>query len=87
MCKIKSNIICCKEKTINNYEIAVDIIVKELLFSIHEELNKNIKISNKSGIHNINNEDDENNNDENKNSDFANEKTVISASIKKFSEK
>ncbi len=76
-----------KERTINNYEISVGDLVPELLVNIHKELNKYVQISNKPGINSINNEDDDNNNDGEENIDFTNEKEVISASIKKFTER
>ena len=85
--KLRVILFATKERTINNYEIPPSSIVKELFFSMHDELNKYVKSSKKAGINNINNEDDNNNNDENENIDFTNEKSVISASIKKFTEK
>ena len=86
--KLRVILFAIKERTINNYEISANSIVKELLFSMHAELNKYVKSSNKLGINNINNEDDDdNNNDANENIDYTNEKEVISLSIKKFTEK
>ena len=85
--KLRVILYAAKERTINNSEISPDSIVKELLLNMHEELNKYVKNSIKSGINNINNEDDDNNNDEEENIDYTNEKDVISNSIKKFAER
>jgi hypothetical protein len=87
--KLRVILYAAKERTINNSEISPDSIVKELLLNMHEELNKYVKNSNNPGINNINNEDDDNKNDdeEEENIDFTNEKEVIAASIKKFTER
>ena len=85
--KLRELLFAAKERTINNSEISVSDIVPELLVNMHNELNKYVKNSNKSGINNINNDDDDNNNDEEENIDYTNENAVISASIKKFTER
>lgn len=58
-------------------------MVPDLLLNLHNILNINSK---KSGINNINNEDDDNNNFGENIINFTNEKSVISSAIKKFVE-
>jgi len=85
--KLRIILYAVKERTINNYEISPDSVSKEILFNMHDELNKYVKNKSKSGVNNINNDDDDNNNDDEENIDFTNENAVISASIKKFQER
>ena len=73
-----------KEKIIySNSEILPCNLVPDLLLNLHNILNINSK---KSGINNINNEDDDNNNFGENIINFTNEKSVISSAIKKFVE-
>jgi hypothetical protein len=86
--KLRIILYAVKERTIKKSEISPDSIVKEILLNMHDELNKYVKNTNKPGINNINNDDDDdNNNDGEENIDFTNEKSVISASIQKFTER
>jgi len=73
-----------KEEIIfSNSEIPPYNFVPDLLLNLHNILNNNSK---KSGINNINNEDDNNSNFGEKIVDFTNEEKVISFTIKKFAE-
>ena len=80
-----------KERMASSPEIHLYDFVPNLLNKIHNELNKYVDKSNNPGANNINNEDDEacgtvvQPNEEK--IDFTNEKEVINAIIKKFSEK
>ena len=86
--KLRIILYAVKERTIKKSEISPDSIVKEILLNMHDELNKYVKNTNQPGINNINNDDeDDNNNDGEENIDFTNEKSVISASIQKFTER
>jgi len=85
--KLRILLYAAKERTINNNEISPDSVVKEILLTMHDELNKYEKNTNMPGINNINNEDGDNNNDEEKNIDFTNENAVITESVKKFTER
>ena len=87
--KLRIILYAVKERTIKNSEISPDSIIKEILLNMHDELNKYVKNANNPGINSINNDDDDdnNNNNEEENIDFTNENAVISASIKKFTER
>ena len=87
--KLRIILFATKERTINNSEISANNIVRALLLSMHDELNKYVKSSKKPGINSINSEDDidNNNNDDEENIDFTNEKSVISSAIKKYAER
>ena len=87
--KLRIILYAVKERTIKNSEISPDNIIKEILLNMHDELNKYVKNANNPGINSINNDDDDdnNNNNEEENIDFTNENAVISATIKKFTER
>ena len=80
--KLRILLFLAKESTTRYTEIDVFDFIKELLFNLHFELNKEIKNSQEPGNNNINLE---NNNEEN--IDFTNEESVIKFQVKRFLEK
>ena len=77
-----------KEKIIlSSSEISLDDLVPDLLNKLHNVLNNYVQSSRNPGSNSINNEDDTNNNFEEEVIDITNEEKVISAVVKKFTEK